>query len=250
MMDQPEAGTTRVGGATPGSASRRDAGPRLGLIVAGGIVVAIALALLAGGGWGLWQDRIERDGGYVTIGTTDVRTDTYAIVAELKGDGPAWLYGSSILGEARVRATPLSERPLFMGIARTDDVSRYLDGVGHGTIEHLAMGELSTTSPGGAPSSPPAAAVEWVASTDGTGEQTLLWKQRDGDWSVVLMNSDASAGVEVRGELGAEFPPLPWVAGGLLIAGGVLALLGVWLILRGTGRPAPAGERPPGIGAG
>jgi hypothetical protein len=216
----------------------RTQGLRVAPLLAGGVICLIAAVFLAGGVWGLWKDRIDRDGGFVSIGTTELETDTYAIVSELRGDGPGWLYGSRILGEARVRATSTSDRPIFIGIAPTSDVSRYLEGVGHGVIEHLATGELSTTQAGGAPSSPPADAVNWAASTDGTGEQTLLWKPRSGDWSIVLMNVDAAPGVALRGDLGAEFPPLPWVVLGLLIAGAVFGVFGGWLIARGFGRGA------------
>ena len=98
-------------------------------LVAGSILCVIALAFLAGGAWALWNDRVERDGsGFVPIGTTDLRTGTYAIVGDLRGDGPGWLYGSTVLGDERVRATSQAEQPLFIGIARKDDVFRYLGG--------------------------------------------------------------------------------------------------------------------------
>jgi hypothetical protein len=180
----------------------------------------------------LWKDRFDRHGGFVSIGTTELHTDTYAITSELRGDGPSWLYGSRILGDARVRATSLSGQPIFIGIAPKNDVARYLDGVGYGTIEHLATGELSTTSTGHAPSAPPAPALSWAATASGDGQQTLVWKPRDGDWSIILMNVDGSAGVAVKGDLGAKFPPLPWVALGLLVAGTVVAAFGAWIIAR------------------
>jgi hypothetical protein len=219
----------QIGALVPSRAAQRR---RVGVLIAAGVVCVLAVVLLAGGGWGLWKDRVDREGGFVSIGTTELRSETYAISSELRGDGPGWLYGDTIMGEARVRATSLSDRPLFIGVASTSDVSRYLDGVGHGVIEHLATGELSTTNAGGAPSSPPSEALNWAASAEGSGEQTLLWEPRGGDWSIVLMNTDASAGVAVKGDLGAEFPPLPWVAGGLLIAGAILGAFGGWVIVR------------------
>lgn len=219
--------------------------------VAASTVCVLALLILAGGGWGLWKDRADRDGGFISVGTTELHTETYAIVSDLRGDGPSWLYGSTLLGEAHVRATSQGGQAVFIGIARTSDVSRYLDGVGYATIEHFATGELSSTHEGGAPAAPPAELSIWAASTEGTGEQTLVWKPRDGDWSIVLMNADASNGVTVRGDLGAKFPPLPWVASGLLIVGAGLAVLGGWLVvfgIRGATRPSsrPEGGQSPG----
>jgi hypothetical protein len=141
------------------------------------------------------MDQVDRDGsGFITIGeTTELQTETHAIISELRGDGPRWLYGSEILGDARVRATSQNEGQLFVGIAPTSDVHRYLDGAGYATIDHLETADL-TTHPGGVLSAPPAQESIWAALTAGSGRQTLLWTPRDGDWSIVLMNADASPG--------------------------------------------------------
>lgn len=213
-------------------------------LVAGSILCLFAVSFLGTGGWALWVDRMDRDAsGFVSIGTTDLRTPASALVGDLRGDGPRWVYGSRIWGTARVRATSQNGGALFMGIARTRDVTRYLGGAGYGTIEHLATNDV-TTHPGGAVSAPPSQAGVWAASTQGTGRQTLLWKPRAGDWQIVVMNADASAGVAVQGGLSAKFPPAPWVAGGLLIVGAALAVGGGWLLVRGI-RGQPGAPRPP-----
>jgi hypothetical protein len=203
-------------------------------LVAASIFCVLALILLAAGGWALWMDQIDRDSsGFITIGeTTELQTETHAIISELRGDGPRWLYGSEILGDARVRATSQNEGPVFIGIAPTSDVYRYLGSAGYATIDHLETADL-TNHPGGVLSDPPAQESIWVASTEGTGQQTLLWTPRDGDWSIVLMNADATSGVAIAGDVSAEFPALPWLAGGLLIAGAAVAALGGWLLIRG-----------------
>ena len=56
-----------------------------------------------------------------------------------------------MFGTARVRATSQNAQPMFIGIARTNDVARYLAGTGYGTIQHLATDEV-TTHAGGAQS--------------------------------------------------------------------------------------------------
>ena len=216
---------------------------RVGSFVAGIIAAVFALILLGSGIWALWVDRIDRgSGGFVSVGTSELSTPTFAIQSPLTGDGPDWLYGSTVFGTGRVRATSHNDRPLFIGIARHDDVVRYLLGTGYATIQHLASDEL-TTHEGGAPAVPPTSLTIWAASTQGTGQQTLLWKPRGGDWSIVLMNADASPGVSLRGDLGAKFPLLPWVALGLLVFGVALALLGRWLLVRGR-RPRHASVQP------
>lgn len=205
---------------------------RKGRMVAGGILCVLAVVLLAGGGWALWTDRLERDaGGFLSTGTLRMDTDTYAIVSETRGDGPSWLYGPAVLGDTRVRVTSQNEQPVFVGIARTEDVSRYLDGAGYATIEHFQTSD-GTTHEGRAPTYPPAQTSIWATSSEGTGQQVLHWDARDGNWSIVLMNAEAGAGVEVRGDLGAEVPILPWLTGALLIAAVASGLVGAWLLTR------------------
>lgn len=65
----------------------------------------------------------------------------------------------------------------------------------------------------------------------GTGEQTLTWTPRAGDWTVVVMNADATRGVSVTGDAGATIPALPWLAGGLLTAGALLMLAALLLVI-------------------
>jgi hypothetical protein len=202
-----------------------------------------AAVMLTAGGWALWQDRVNRDsGGFVTIGSNELRTDTFALTSPLHGDGPRWFYGPTVFGDVRIRGTSQSKGPIFIGVARTRDATQYLAGAGYATIQHLATGNVTSHS-GGAQSTPPTQTSIWDASVQGTGEQTLVWDTREGDWSVVIMNADASAGVAVNGDIGAKFPPLPWVAAGLLGIGLILALIATWLLaqeFRARRRPPSA----------
>lgn len=222
-----------------GATSKR----HIGSLIAGSIITLFAVVFVASGTWALWVDRVDRSGGYVKIGSSTLNTPTYAIEAPLTGDGPDWLYGSTVFGTGRVRATSQNARPMFVGIARTRDVARYLNGTGYATIQHLASDEL-TSHLGGAPAVPPAQLSIWAASTQGNGQQKLLWKPRSGDWSIVMMNTDASSGVALKGDLAAKAPLLPWVGLGLLVAGGLLGWLGVWLIVRGVRTLRPAVSPP------
>jgi len=218
---------------------------RIAPLITGSVIAVFAVTVLFAGAWALWVDRMDRGaGGFVTIGTTDLHTDTYAIEAPLTGDGPSWLYGSTVFGTARIRATSQNARPMFIGIALTSDVTRYLAGTGYATIQHLASDEI-TTHEGGAQSAAPTRVAIWAASTQGTGQQTLLWKPRSGDWSIVLMNADAGAGVALHGSLGAKAPLLPWLAGGLLAVGAVLACVSGLLIARGVRRKRPPAPSEP-----
>jgi hypothetical protein len=214
------------------------------VLVAGGVLALVAVGLLASGAWALWKDRVDRDDqGFVSFGNTDLQTGEYAIVGDLRGDGPDWLYGSSVLGDARVRATSRAEEPLFVGIGRKDDVFGYLEGAGYATVEGFEV-SAETTHPGGAPPGPPSDASIWATSTEGNGEQTVVWTPRSGDWTVVLMNADAGADVDVLGDASAELPVLPWIAGGLLLVGAAAGVLGAWVLVRAT-RPAGSSRQSP-----
>jgi hypothetical protein len=73
--------------------------------------------------------------------------------------------------------------------------------------------------PGAKRPATPATQDFWAASTDAPGRQTLTWDVEDGDWSIVVMNADASRGLDSRISAGAEallLAPLGW---GMTIAG-------------------------------
>lgn len=213
--------------------SGRAQGPRPVLVVVGSILCVIAVAFLVGGAGAAWKGLVDRDSdGFVTLGDTELRTEQYAIVGDLQGGGLRWFYGSSVLGDARVRATSQNDTPLFVGIGRKDDVLRYLSGDGYATVDSFEV-RADTTHPGEAPSGPPSNGSLWATSTQGTGQQTLLWAPRDGEWSVVFMNADASAGVDVQGDAAAKLPALPWLAGSLLVIGVLVGSLGAWALVRG-----------------
>lgn len=234
----PSGTTTSVG-----QSERRDAGPRLATmtLVWALLTGLLTVALLVGGSWALWKDRVDRDAqGFVTLGTTDLRTETYAIVGDLRGDGPSWLYGATLLGEERVRATSSSQQPLFIGIALKDDVFRYLRGAGYATVDGFEV-RPDTTHAGRAPSGPPPRQTIWAASTQGPGEQTLRWEPRSGDWSVVIMNADASANVDVHGDASIEAPLLPWLGGGLITVAVLLGLVGSLALARAIARNRASG---------
>lgn len=201
-------------------------------LVTGAVLSVFAVVFLVGGGWAIWKDRVDRDAsGFVSIGTTDLSTETYAIVGDLHGDGPSWLWESGVLGDSRVRATSDVQHPLFIGIARTGDLFRYLESAGYATIDSFEV-TANTTHAGGPPPGPPSQESIWATSTQGTGQQTLQWNSRQGDWSVVIMNADAAAGVSVHGNASAELPVLPWIAFGLLLVSAASGLFGGRLIVR------------------
>jgi hypothetical protein len=210
-------------------------GGRMTALVVGTLLVLVSLVLLGAGGTGVWADLTQRDAGYVTTDAHSFSTSGSALATEhtqLGAAGVEWLYSPGLLGKIRIRVTPLrADAPLFVGIGPSSDVDRYLAGVGHTVISDFFGSKVETT-PGGNARSAPGSENFWVASSIGSGARTLEWKPKGGTWTVVVMNADGRAGVDVRADLGARMPAVLWIALGLLIggaiffAGGGLAIVG------------------------
>lgn len=226
-------GVTSVRPSTAGR-SQWSAG-RITAIVVGALLVLVSLTFLGSGIYGLWADRTQRDGGYVTSSEQQFSAAGSALVTKpthLGSAGTGWLYAPSLLDKVRIRVTPHGAGAVFLGIGPTDAVDRYLAGVSHTTITDFWSGQVQAVS-GGTPRTAPGAQHFWVASTTGASRQTVFWKPTDGSWSVVVMNANGRPGVNVAADLGARIPALPWIALGLVIAGAVFMTGGV-LLLRGA----------------
>jgi hypothetical protein len=223
---------------------------RVILIVLGGIGVLVGLALMAAGGFLLWADRTQRDDGYLTTPTERFATPSYALTRtrlEVDTHGADWVVNESWFGKIRIRGESSGDKTLFIGIGPAADVSKYLGDVAHANLQDLEFDPFRATYfpiTGGAPKGRPTDQRFWAASASGVGTQTLTWKVRDGDWSVVLMNADGSRGVSADLDLGAKLSFLLWVGIGVLI-GGVLVTAGsTGLIVLAARRPRPLPPRP------
>ena len=221
---------------------------RVILIVLGAIGALFGLALLVGGGFLLWADRTQRDDGYVTTPTERFATGSYALTRtrlEVDTNGAGWLLNDTWFGKVRIRGESPGGKMLFIGIGPEPAVAKYLGTVAHASVEDIDFDPFRVTYlriAGGTPQGPPTEQGFWAASASGTGTQTLTWKVRDGDWSVVLMNADGSRGVVANIDLGAKLSFLLWVAMGLLI-GGLLVVVGstaLIVLAARTRQPPPA----------
>src|SRR6266545_172568 len=223
---------------------------RVILIVLGSIGVLFGLALLAGGGFLLWADRTQREDGYLTTPTERFATPTYALTRtrlEIDTDGPGWLLNDSWLGKIRIRGESPGAKMLFIGIGPEAAVARYLGSVAHASVQDIDFDPFRVKYlpiAGGAPQAPPTAQHFWAVSASGVGQQTVTWKVREGDWSVVLMNADGSRRVVADVDLGAKLSFLLWLAIGLLL-GGVLVLVGSTALIVLAARRPQAPPMPP-----
>jgi hypothetical protein len=222
---------------------------RIVLIVLGVLAVLVGVALAAGGGALLWAHQSLRDDdGFFTTRTERFRTQGYALSSENLDvvSGPGEVVDRGHFADIRIRVVGARPaKPVFVGIGPTRDVNAYLRGVGHDVITDIDYDPFSVhtrTVPGGPPPTPPGAQRFWVSQVEGSGRQTLVWPVSSGDWSVVTMNADGSAGVAVDASFGARISWVLWLAIGLLVGGVVVLGVGVLMIVLGarSRRPPPA----------
>ena len=196
---------------------------------------------MACGAYGVWLDATQRSDGYVMTSSERFSTGGYALATrslQISSDVPSFLYGRDWLGDVRIRGKSANpNRALFIGIARKDDVDRYLAGVAHSEVLDVNGNPFGTTyrpsyrpQPGGKPAIPPNRATFWVARVAGRGRQSLTWGVKKGRWAVVVMRPDGSRAISADLAAGAKLPALLWASLGLLvlgilISGGAAALL-------------------------
>jgi hypothetical protein len=180
------------------------------------------------------------------------------VYPELAGDS-FLLYVLPDPVDVRIQGVASGPTPLFIGSAASAAVEDYLDWVTHDEISGLERHEESkeilavsyTRHEGSATPSPPGTQAFWATSVSGTGLQTLDWTIESGDWTAVVMNGDASSGVNAELSFGAaaasSFKPIMWtmmtvgIVG--LIGGGLLVLLG---LRRRHAEPVPSPADSPG----
>ena len=208
-------------------------GPGRVIGLATGVLLSLgAVALVAGGAELRDLDTSEREDGYLTSDGTGVSTAGYALASDaihLDALPEGWFFGDTRVQVAG--ADP--DDSLFVGIARPADAAAYLEG-----IEHSTVTEIDTVTyvhhDGESPTIAPEDTDIWVAQASGTGSQSVSWP-RDGRWTVVVMNSDSGAGVEVDAQFQVKAPHLGEITLVVFAAGAVFATAGgllLWLSLR------------------
>jgi hypothetical protein len=213
------------------------------LIILGSVVGLMALAILAAGGAALWANHSERDSeGYFTGSTHRIADSSYAVThGGVEVDNlPEFADGN--LAKIRIAATSDTGRGLFVGIARARDADAYLANVAHANLDDYGVAdEKQDYDSVGGTAKPlrPATQDIWVASATGTEASALKWKVREGDYTVVLMNADASKGVAADVKLGVNVNYLGWVIAGVLAIGAILAAAAAFLLLHGVRRKGP-----------
>jgi hypothetical protein len=216
-------------------------GARIAAFIAAGALAIFSLGLLGAGGALLWADGQKDAQGYISSDPERFATGTRALTSEnldLDLDGLD-VVGTGEYGKVRLQVGDEGSEPVFVGVARTDDVQRYLRGVDHAVVTDFDTAPFEADyreAPGSAVPAAPAQQRFWDASAHGAGTQTLTWDVRDGDWSVVVMNADGSPGVHADVSAGAKLGFLD-EAGWVLLGMGGLALVGAVAFAVLGGRP-------------
>jgi hypothetical protein len=227
---------------------RRSSAGRITALIVGGLLGLVSLGVLVGGGAALWANGQKDDDGYLSTRTENFHTRAAALRTEnLDVDlgGTASVLDTDAYGKVRLRVTPRTDKDVFVGIARTRDVTHYLRNTAHTRITdldyHPFHADYATTG-GTHRATAPTTQRIWSAQAHGHGTRTLTWDVTDGDWSVVVMNADGSPGVNADVRAGANVPfldELAWVGLGI----GTVLLLGSAALIY-TGARAPRAPRP------
>jgi len=123
---------------------------RVASVLTGGVLALCSLGLIAVGGYLL--SAATSNGGWLALGHGTYQTGSYAVAADPEDWGTA-TYALGVVDKVRIRVTPSdATTPVFVGMARPDDVQRYLGGVEHVTAhEAPATASPTPSTPGRRP---------------------------------------------------------------------------------------------------
>jgi hypothetical protein len=195
---------------------------RIVSVVIGAVLALCSLGLLGAGGVAVWANTTQRDADYVDLGTASHTTSGRALASDTISVHGGWGWLGPLIGQIRIRVTETGRASgVFAGVTPASAARHYLAGVAY-----ISYGEQGQRigHPGSGVPRPPGSTAIWAAQAAGTRTATLLWTIRDGDWTVIVMNADRSAGVTVRVQTGASLPALRWLATQFLAGGMVFAL--------------------------
>jgi hypothetical protein len=211
---------------------------RTGLAIGGIAVGLLAALVLSVAGLALRGEADKRDdAGYLSTHPHRIATATRAIATRDVTIGSE--VPTALIGKVRFHAT--SQKPVFVGIARTADVDAYLAGASYAVADDVDADPFAITyvsHQGTRALAAPGTRSFWAASAVGAGDTSLTWKPRSGTWSVVVMNADASPGVAADVTAGVRVAWLLWAAIGAAIGGAILLAIAATMVRRALRRPS------------
>jgi hypothetical protein len=239
---------------TPHAPAKRRSGGRIASIIAGAVAALLAIGFIAAGALLLWGDSRKDEQGYLSTGKDGYATSTYALAShnlDVDLDGAGWIVDRGDLGNVRLKVESNAGNPVFVGIARTSDVSDYLRGTSYTSVSDVDYSPFHASyREHGGDHRPalPANQGFWAASAHGSGTQTLAWDLKDGDWSIVVMNADGSPGVQANISAGAKLPYLTEIGWSSLGGGAILLLTAATLVVFAVRPPRNRSPKTPATG--
>jgi predicted RNA-binding Zn-ribbon protein involved in translation (DUF1610 family) len=226
-------------------------------LLLGGFLILISIPILFGGGAVMGVSGIfDQGGGFIGVNNIDFETGTRVLIAksmDIEGldyddfDGPPrWLWEPTIgdLVKIKIEAESNDGKPVFIGIIRESDALEYF-----GDVEYDYITDFHMENPRSRPyisyrkhsgvdvTFEPADLDIWVEEVHGNGEQTMVWEPEVGDYWLVIMNEDASAGVDMETGLSVRVPILGSIGRGLFLGGLVSLAFGVAVVYFGAIKP-------------
>lgn len=207
------------------------------LLVFGIIVLLISFGLLASGGALIWVDATHVDDEeFINSDTINIKRDTHAVITgpiDIDEEALRVLNWMGIITDFEIEGrSNNSSKGIFIGVADESDVEAYLSNVAYDEMTFIDFGwQLSiddinyTKHPGNSIPVVPTSETFWTASSHGAGTQTMAWETEAGRHSIVLMNDDGSAGVDLNIIYKVKIPLIFGFGVGLLI-GGIVVLIG------------------------
>ena len=209
---------------------------KLAAAIIGVPMVIGSFALAVGGGVAL---AVPDDDGWISTPPVRLTTDAVALVGEdieidlgdHFDDGHTFISWEAV--PTRVEAESRTDKDVFVGIARQADARAYLEGVSTARVVSFEDDPIIRYRDGVDSIAPPETRDIWVASSvDGD----LEWVVGEGEWAIMVLNSDGSAGVDVALTGSARIPFLTAIGVVLMAVGFVGVTFGSLLTYYGVRR--------------
>src|SRR5262245_49781122 len=173
------------------------------LIVLGAVALVVGLgAVMAGGVLAAFigSDDALRSGAH------QVGTSTAALVSPTERVSHANPLRSGIGAVTITMTAHSSGRPVFLGVARAEDVDRYLNQVAFDEVTDFDLSPYRVQTvrhEGFREPEPPTQQSFWVATATGT-DAHLQWRVTEGDYRLVVLNANPAPGVSAAAEFGVK----------------------------------------------
>ncbi|MDI9927198.1 DUF4389 domain-containing protein [Rhodococcus cerastii] len=211
---------------------------RVFALVIGCVVSLVAFAVLGVGVLLFFGYVAQDDEGRISLPTAPLTTASSALVSEDVSlvDSIDPQVSDRVTVSVRVASSDPA-REVLIGIAPTADVRDYLRGVAHTVVTDVEFFPFRAGYDNVTGSDTAASPLDqpwWFDRASGTGTTELEWRPQGGSWTMVVMNADGSAGVDVDVRAGVRVQSLGPVAASVLAASALLLVLGVGAIVFGA----------------